>query len=147
MYPVEVPVGGTSITCQNGVQPSLIDIILQDRSLPLLPILRVLISLPGENLRIAFMAAADSTPAMPAPHGQHSQLINPPSKNYPVITCLVLAVVLSAIAVTVRIYTRHRITRKLWWDDCEAHRCNYVAAYFCMLMPLQGLVSWDGYFL
>lgn len=123
MYPVEVPVGGTLITCQNGLPLFLIDITLQDRSgsHQSFQTLRVLISLPGKNLRIAFMAAADSTPAMPAPHGQHSQLINPPSKNYPVIICLVLAVVLSAIAVTVRIYTRHHITRKLWWDDCEAH--------------------------
>ncbi|MCJ1460422.1 hypothetical protein MMC28_010804 [Mycoblastus sanguinarius] len=67
------------------------------------------------------MAASHSnphlTPAMPAPPGQHSDLINPPSQKYPTIVCLVLAISLSAPFVGVRIYTRHYITRKLWWDD------------------------------
>ena len=45
---------------------------------------------------------------------------NPPSQNYPTIVCLVLAVVISALFVAVRLYTRQRATRKLWWDDCNA---------------------------
>ncbi len=59
-------------------------------------------------------------PAMPVPPGHYSQLINPPSQNYPTIVCLVLAIVISALFVAVRLYTRQRVTRRLWWDDCKA---------------------------
>ncbi|KAK0513519.1 hypothetical protein JMJ35_004505 [Cladonia borealis] len=62
-------------------------------------------------------ANANLIPAIPAPPGHHSQLINPPSQNYPTIVCLVLAIVISALFVAVRLYTRQRATRKLWWDD------------------------------
>ena len=57
---------------------------------------------------------------MPAPPERHCQLINPPSQNYPTIVCLVLAIVISALFVAVRLYTRQRATCTLWWDDCNA---------------------------
>ena len=56
---------------------------------------------------------------MPAPARHHSQLISPPQHTYSTIICLVLAIVLSAPVVGVRMYTRQYISRKLWWDDCR----------------------------
>ena len=63
---------------------------------------------------------ANLEPAMPAPPGHHSQLINPPSQHVPTIVCLVLAIVISALFVAIRFYTRQRVTHQLWWDDCNA---------------------------
>ncbi|KAL8800035.1 MAG: hypothetical protein Q9200_007372 [Gallowayella weberi] len=58
-----------------------------------------------------------STPAVVAPPGLKSNLVNPPSKDGVFIICCVLAIVLSTPWVLVRIYTRRRVSAKLWWDD------------------------------
>ncbi|KAL8811929.1 MAG: hypothetical protein Q9223_007418 [Gallowayella weberi] len=60
-----------------------------------------------------------STPAVVAPPGLKSNLVNPPSKDGVFIICCVLAIVLSTPWVLVRIYTRRRVSAKLWWDDRE----------------------------
>ncbi|KAL8676919.1 MAG: hypothetical protein Q9224_007240, partial [Gallowayella concinna] len=59
------------------------------------------------------------TPAITAPPGHKSNLLHPPSKDRVFIACCVLVIVLSTPWVLVRIYTRRRISAKLWWDDCE----------------------------
>lgn len=59
----------------------------------------------------------NTTPAISAPAGQHSNLVDPPSINSPVIACSVLLLVLSTPWVAIRLYTRIQIKPKLWWDD------------------------------
>ena len=59
-----------------------------------------------------------TTPAMEAPSGFHSNLINPPSTNYSTIIICVLVIVLSTPFVIARLYTRKFITHQVWWDDC-----------------------------
>ncbi|KAL8832856.1 MAG: hypothetical protein Q9170_004722 [Blastenia crenularia] len=66
------------------------------------------------------------TPAIPAPAGQRSNLVDPPSKDPIFIACCVLIIVLSTPWVAVRLYTRFKIKPKLWWDDCEASKHSFV---------------------
>lgn len=60
------------------------------------------------------------TPALEAPPGKHSQLVNPPDKDQIYIACCVLVIFLSTPFLVVRLYTRYRIKPKLGWDDCKA---------------------------
>ena len=59
-----------------------------------------------------------TTPAMKAPSGLESNLINPPSTHYSSIIICVLVTVLSTPFVIVRLYTRKFVTHQIWWDDC-----------------------------
>lgn len=58
-------------------------------------------------------------PAMEAPPGVHSDLIDPPSTAYSTIIILVLVIIISTPFVVLRLYTRKFITRQVWWDDCS----------------------------
>ena len=63
------------------------------------------------------------TPAIEAPPGLHSNLVDPPSTSYSTIIICVLIIVLSTPFVLLRLYTRKFITRHVWWDDCQcSHR-------------------------
>lgn len=59
------------------------------------------------------------TPAMEAPPGLHSNLIDPPSSAYSTIIICVLIIVLPTPFVVLRLYTRKFISRQVWWDDCS----------------------------
>ncbi|MCJ1263282.1 hypothetical protein MMC22_003152 [Lobaria immixta] len=56
-------------------------------------------------------------PALKAPPGLISNLIDPPSSAYITITCLVIFLSLTTPIVFIRIYTRRFINQRLWWDD------------------------------
>lgn len=59
------------------------------------------------------------TPAMSAPPGYTSNLINPPSQGYVTIIVMTVFLALTTPTVIIRMYTRHFINRAVWWDDCE----------------------------
>ncbi len=67
-------------------------------------------------------------PAMKAPPGLRSNLIDPPSMGYLTITVCVLVLVLLIPFVALYLYTRQFITRQVWWDDCSysQHAVRYV---------------------
>ena len=60
----------------------------------------------------------DSRPALDAPPGITSNLIDPPSQGYMTIILMTTFLSLTTPIVLIRIYTRHFINRCLWWDDC-----------------------------
>jgi hypothetical protein len=60
------------------------------------------------------------TPAMTAPPGLVSNLIDPPSQGYVTIVVLTVSLVLTTVLVAERMYVRQYITRSLWWDDCKS---------------------------
>lgn len=57
------------------------------------------------------------TPALKAPDGTVSNLVDPPSESYITIVVLSIFLVITTPLVLIRIYTRHFITQHLWWDD------------------------------
>ena len=58
-------------------------------------------------------------PAAKAPDGVTPDFINPPSLETPLIVVVVLFVAISSFFVAMRLYTRHFVSGKLWWDDCK----------------------------
>lgn len=64
----------------------------------------------------------DNTPALKAPHGVTSNLINPPSEGDVTIIVMVVFLVCTTPFVLIRMYTRRFITRRMWWDDCKHHQ-------------------------
>ncbi|KAL8757564.1 MAG: hypothetical protein Q9199_002135 [Rusavskia elegans] len=71
----------------------------------------------GIDTHIHTLSELDTTPAIPPPQGQDSNLIDPPSIDTTIIACTVLLLVLSTPLVAVRLYTRIKIKPKPWWDD------------------------------
>ncbi|KAL9111389.1 MAG: hypothetical protein Q9227_004266 [Pyrenula ochraceoflavens] len=65
-------------------------------------------------------ADPDNTPALKPPSGQTSNLVDPPSQAYATIITLVLYMVIATPCIIARLYTRAKIHKKLWWDDCTA---------------------------
>ncbi|KAF2265547.1 hypothetical protein CC78DRAFT_579039 [Lojkania enalia] len=61
--------------------------------------------------------ATSSLPAMPPPAGLTPNFENPPSQAYIVYIVMSLCLALVTLLVAVRIYTRIRIAKPLWWDD------------------------------
>jgi hypothetical protein len=60
------------------------------------------------------------TPAATPPHGLDSNFDDPPSKAEAVYIVMSVCLGLVTLLVAIRIYTRARITKSLWWDDCES---------------------------
>ena len=93
--------------------------------------------LPNRFLRL-IMASFSSdpylTPAMEAPPGLHSDLIDPPSTDYSTITICVLVIILSTPFVILRLYTRKFINHQIWWDDCPYLVYSVRYASSCILM-------------
>ena len=58
-------------------------------------------------------------PAAKPPAGVTPDFKNPPSLQTPLIVVVVLFVAISSFFVAMRLYTRHFVLRKLWWDDCK----------------------------
>lgn len=70
----------------------------------------------------------DHIPAYPPPPGVTPNFKNPVSLAMPLIVVNVVFISLMAIFVVLRIYTKHFIVCKLWWDDCRCYsfRCSTV---------------------
>jgi hypothetical protein len=58
-------------------------------------------------------------PAGQPPAGQVSNLENPTTRGYMITTCNIICLVIVCIVVAMRMWTRIRIVKSLWWDDCE----------------------------
>jgi hypothetical protein len=70
------------------------------------------------------------TPAAAPPHGLNSNFDNPPSKAQTVYIVMSVCLGLVTLLVAIRIYTRARITKSLWWDDCESLFSRYASPSF-----------------
>ena len=57
-------------------------------------------------------------PGMKPPGGVEPNFIDPPTQQRLIIAVAVLAISLSTIFVSLRVYTRRFVNRRLWWDDC-----------------------------
>ncbi|KAI4249798.1 MAG: hypothetical protein L6R40_000587 [Gallowayella cf. fulva] len=91
---------------------------------------------------MATKADPNLTPAITAPPGHQSNLVNPPSKDGIFIACCVLVIVLSTPWVLVRLYTRRWISAKLWWDDLA---CVLGWAFMVSLSALLiNVLQWGG---
>ena len=84
-------------------------------------------------------------PAIPAPLGHHSNLVDPPNIDPIVIAFSVLFVLLSTPWVVVRLYTRIWIKPKLWWDDREGTQVQtldtqlmFLSSDLCPRMGIHG---------
>jgi len=58
-------------------------------------------------------------PAATPPPGTISDFENPPSDARIVYTILSICLSFVTISVVLRVYTRARISRPVWWDDCK----------------------------
>lgn len=67
----------------------------------------------------------DHYPAYRPPPGIASNFKNPVTLAKPLIVVNVLFITLMISVVAIRIYTKHYIVRKLWWDDCESYLLCY----------------------
>lgn len=63
-------------------------------------------------------------PALEAPPGVTSNLIDPPNQQHAIIITMVVYLALTTPFVLARMYTRHIINRRLWWDDCKSPTMN-----------------------
>ena len=83
-------------------------------------------------------------PAAKPPAGVTPDFNNPPSLETPLIVVVVLFVAISSFFVAMRLYTRHFVLRKLWWDDCKQRSIQYLKE--SVLMKLQKIfLSWHGH--
>lgn len=56
---------------------------------------------------------------MKPPPGMTSNFVDPPSQGYVTIIVMVISLSLATPLVLIRMYTRHFINQRLWWDDCK----------------------------
>lgn len=79
--------------------------------------------------------ATDLKPALAPPPGVTPNFIDPPSQGYVTVVVMVFVLSLTTPIVLARLYTRHFINRRLWWDDC---RFQWIP-YECLETMAQGL--------
>lgn len=70
----------------------------------------------------SIIADPNLRPALAAPPGITSNLINPPHQQQVLIITMIIYLTLTTPFVLARMYTRHVINRRLWWDDCKSSR-------------------------
>jgi hypothetical protein len=58
-------------------------------------------------------------PAGQPPPGEVSNLENPTTRGHMITTCNIICLVIVCTVVAMRMWTRIRIVKSLWWDDCE----------------------------
>ena len=58
-------------------------------------------------------------PALKPPPGVIPNFVNPPSQAYVTVVVLAICLAITTPVVLLRIYVRHFINRRLWWDDCK----------------------------
>lgn len=51
--------------------------------------------------------------------GQASHIHNPTSRGHMITTCDIIYMIIVCTVVAMRMYTRIRLVKNLWWDDCE----------------------------
>ncbi len=57
-------------------------------------------------------------PALLPPPGVQSNFDNPETQSATLIKVNVVFLALMLVMVTIRMYTKGILTRKIWWDDC-----------------------------
>ncbi len=71
------------------------------------------------------MPSSHNEVALEPPSGVVPNLVDPASQAYVVIIVTTLGLCLATPVVMIRLYTRHFINHKLWWDD-GASACHDV---------------------
>ena len=66
-----------------------------------------------------FLATRDTADLPVAPPGVTPNYIDPPNSGYALIVACLLTLVMAAIAVAVRVFTKVVILRKTGLDDCK----------------------------
>jgi hypothetical protein len=61
----------------------------------------------------------DQIPAGRPPPGQASHIHNPTSRGHMITACDIICMIIVCTVVAMRMYTRIRLVKNLWWDDCE----------------------------
>jgi hypothetical protein len=59
-------------------------------------------------------------PAGRPPPGQVSHLHHAIGRAHMITTCDIICVIIVCTVVAMRMYTRVRLLKSLWWDDCES---------------------------
>lgn len=73
-----------------------------------------------------------ATAAALPPLGVVTNFEDPPSKAQTVYIVMSICLVLVTLLVAIRVYTRARITKSLWWDDCKP---SVAARTYLLLCP------------
>jgi len=61
----------------------------------------------------------DQIPAGRPPVGQVSHIHNAVGRTHMITTCDIICIIIVCTVVAMRFYTRVRLLKSLWWDDCE----------------------------
>lgn len=59
-------------------------------------------------------------PAGRPPPGQVSHLHHAVGRSYMITTCDIICIIIVCTVVAMRMYTRVRLLKSLWWDDCKS---------------------------
>lgn len=71
----------------------------------------------------------DQIPAGRPPAGQVSHLHNPVGRGHQITTCDIICMIIVCTIVAMRMYTRIRLVKSLWWDDCAFSKSILVIVY------------------
>lgn len=82
-----------------------------------------------------------ATAAAKPPPGLVSNFDDPPSKAYVVYVVMSVCFGLATLLVAIRLYTRARITKSLWWDDWISLLAWVSLPEFLLLLFLLGTLS------
>lgn len=61
----------------------------------------------------------DQIPAGRPPVGQVSHIHNAVGRTHMITTCDIICILIVCTVVAMRMYTRVRLLKSLWWDDCR----------------------------
>lgn len=73
----------------------------------------IMIKRTTEKLRL-------SDPAMPAPSGMHSNFVNPSNLKTECLVLVIFCLILSTFVVSMRMWTKTRLVRKVVLEDCKS---------------------------
>lgn len=62
----------------------------------------------------------DQIPAGRPPPGQVSHLHHAVGRSHMITTCDIICIIIVCTVVAMRMYTRVRLLKSLWWDDCKS---------------------------
>lgn len=71
----------------------------------------------------------DQIPAGRPPPGQVSHIHNPVGRRHMITTCDIICMIIVCTVVAMRMYTRIRLVKSLWWDDCMFSLSSAVISY------------------
>jgi hypothetical protein len=81
-------------------------------------------------------------PATTPPFGETTNFDNPETNAMFVVPTIIVALVLTTVALSVRIYTRRIITRTMGWDDCRSPCSESIYSY--AYLKVQTHLFWHG---